>query len=176
MLKYVCLVSVGLMTTVAASEASDDSVEKNRTQGDWLEIEHAEFILPPRGSDMIAGYVAIWNGTKIGAYLDSVESPDFSSVELNETKFENGVEKMVLKDGAAVPAHSELIMQSGGINLMAYGPTQQLVAGNEVELVFSFANAGPLTIKATILPSGTPPLRHYHGEIHGSDNGLRVNQ
>lgn len=85
MLRYVCLVSVGPITTVILSEAKQVGHEKRLTPGDKLEIEYAELILPPKGGNTIAGYVAIWNGTNIGAYLKSVESPIFSSVELYET-------------------------------------------------------------------------------------------
>lgn len=164
-LRFTCNACAWLLILVIATEARQISTIGSHSPGDRLEIEHAEFVLPSKDGEAIKGYATVWNGTKSGIFLESVESPMFSSLSIFKTDFVDGVARRLPKQVTELPPRSELIMKTGGIHLTAYQPADNLFAGKEIELLFNFTGGRRLTKTATILAPGTSLTDHHHGEL-----------
>lgn len=164
-LRNICNACVWLLILVIASKAGQVSIKEGHTPGDWLEIEHAEFVLPSKHGEAIKGYATVWNGTMNGVILESVESPIFSSLSVFKTEFIDGEERSLPKQVTELPPRSELVMKTGGIHLSAHQPKHQLFAGKKFELVFNFVGGRRLTKTATMLAPGTRLADHHHGEL-----------
>jgi len=131
-----------------------------------LVVEHAEVVLAPSGSMMLAGYLTVWNGSKQQADLVSVQSDDFSSVSLHRTEVVDGVAKMrPIKEGVLIPGHAELVMKPGGLHMMLMEPKPDLKAGDMVGLLLAFEDGTSTATTAIIRPIGTKPTDHHHGSV-----------
>lgn len=157
------LLSACLFIAPEAGAVSDEP-NKHAAAQDDVAIEHAEIILAPPGGKMMAGYLAIWNGTAQQADLTKLESAAFGSVSLHNTVVEDGVARMRPLDGVPIPGHAELLMRNGGIHLMLGNPTTELQAGDTVDLDLTFHDGTRVSGTARILPVGAKPTDHHHDE------------
>ena len=95
--------------------------------------------LPP-GVDNTSAYMTLRNTGDVDLELTGASSPGVSEVTLHTTMNHNGMLHMQHVTAANIPAHGELVLESGGMHLMLTGLKQGLVAGSQVELTLQFAD------------------------------------
>jgi len=67
---------------------------------------------------MSAGFLVLTNNTDEPIRITHVTSPQFGSVELHETRVEDGIARMRSIDALVVPAHGSVTLERGGKHLM----------------------------------------------------------
>jgi copper(I)-binding protein len=73
--------------------------------------------------EMSAAYLSLTNYTDTTIRISHVESPQYDSVQLHETRIENGIAKMRRMPALEVPAGQSVRLQRGGKHLMLMRPT-----------------------------------------------------
>jgi periplasmic copper chaperone A len=103
-----------------------------------------------------AAYMTISNAGAVPDRLVSTEFALADEVQLHTTRLEGSQMRMVpLTDGLAVPAGGQARLAPGGSHLMMMGLKRDLTAGERVDLVLRFENAGPVTVTAEVRPIDT---------------------
>ena len=88
---------------------------------------------PMAGLQVSAGYLALTNNTSESIVITDVSSPQFGSVEMHESKIEDGISRMrPLAELAVLPGET-VRFQPGGKHLMLMRPKEDL---NQVTLEF----------------------------------------
>jgi copper(I)-binding protein len=159
------LFALCISTTAAWAQDSHDRGSQE------IAVEHAEIVLSPPGARMMAGYLAIWNGTGAQAGLVSVESHMFGSISIHNTIVTGDVARMRPVEGPIpIPGHSELLMKRGGIHLMMSDPKGPLAAGDAVPIALVFEDGSRIATSARLLALGGKTIDHHHGEADGTGN------
>lgn len=99
-----------------------------------LRIEDAWIADAPPAASMRAGYARLSNAGDAPIVLGAVESPDFASVQLHESREENGMTRMRRLDRVEVPAHGSVSFEPNGRHFMLMRPTRALAAGASAHL------------------------------------------
>lgn len=156
------------LATMVEGAAGGESHASNINE---IVVEHAEIVLAPPGAMMMAGYLAIWNGTRTQTDLRSVESDTFGSVSIHRTIIAGDVARMRPIEGPLpIPGQSELLMKRGGIHLMLSDPTRPLAEGDAVVMTLVFDDGRRVEASARLLPPGKNATDHHHGEADGTGN------
>lgn len=149
----------------AVSSAVAASYENSHGQiSDQLTVDHAQIVLSPEGRTAV-GYLAVWNGTRHGANLVSVQSEAFGSILFHRTEVVDGIGYMrPIKGALLLPGHSELLMKPGGVHMMLSDPKSTLTAGDNVTLVLTFDDGARVETAAKLLATGERTVDHHHAE------------
>ena len=157
--------------TFCVAEVGAQEIPQHAGSDSSIMIEHAEIILAPSGTKMMAGYLAIWNGTQQQANLSSVQSNAFASVILYRTEIVDGIAKIRPIDaGLPIPGHAELLMKPGGVHMMLAEPRAGLKPGDRVDLLLKFQDGTTASPKAIVRSMGQKPTDHHHGEADQQDS------
>ncbi|MGK9459882.1 copper chaperone PCu(A)C [Streptomyces sp. G6] len=105
----------------------------------------AAYIPQPVSDSMAAGFLTITNKGDAEDELTSVTS-EAGDVTVHETV--DGAMKEV--DRLPIPAHGELVLESGGNHLMFEKLTQRLEQGETVSVELHFAHSGPVTVELPV--------------------------
>jgi periplasmic copper chaperone A len=95
--------------------------------------------LPP-GVDTTSAYMTLRNTSDADLQLTGAASPIAREVTLHTTMNHDGMLHMQHVQSVTIPAHGELVLESGGIHLMLAGLKQSVVEGTAVELTLQFAD------------------------------------
>jgi len=87
--------------------------------------------------------------------LTDISTPAAEMAMLHETRMENGVAKMVMLDGVALPQHVPVTFKPGAMHIMLTGLKQPLKAGGSLTLTLSFTHAAPVTVSVPVLAAGS---------------------
>ncbi len=108
----------------------------------------------PKGAEVAGAYATILNK---GAAPDRLTggSADFATVEIHETKSENGVMEMrEVAGGLEIPAHGTVGLAPGGYHIMLTHLTHPLAKGESVKATLSFEHAGPVEVEFKVVGVG----------------------
>ena len=108
----------------------------------------------PKGAEVAGAYMTIQNK---GATPDRLTggSADFASVEIHETKSENGVMEMrEVAGGLNIPAHGSVGFAPGGYHVMFTHLAHPLTKGDTVKATLNFEHAGPIEVEFKVLGVG----------------------
>ncbi|MEU3895970.1 copper chaperone PCu(A)C [Streptomyces sp. NPDC045251] len=105
----------------------------------------AAYIPQPVSDSMAAGFLTITNKGDAEDELTSVTS-EAGDVTVHETV--DGTMKEA--DRLPIPAHGELVLESGGNHLMIEKLTQRLEQGETVSVELHFAHSDPVTVKLPV--------------------------
>jgi copper(I)-binding protein len=97
-----------------------------------------------------AAYMLLRNTGNTSDRLLRVESDVAYSVELHISELQNGVMSMRRVNDLEVPAKGEVILEPGGLHIMLINLNQDLVQGEDVQLVLEFEKSGEIGIEAEI--------------------------
>ncbi|CAM5687802.1 copper chaperone PCu(A)C [Streptomyces fumanus] len=106
----------------------------------------------PVSDSMAAGFLTIANDGGAAAELTSVTS-DAGEVTVHETV--DGAMRQV--DRLPVPAHGELVLQSGGNHLMFDKLKQRPKQGETVSVALHFTGSDPVTVAMPVKPATYRP-------------------
>jgi periplasmic copper chaperone A len=155
--------SVTLALALAASAAP--AIAQEFKAGDIV-VEKPWARATPKGADVGAGYLTILNK---GAAPDSLTggAADFATVEIHETKSENGVMQMrEMTGGLAIPAHGSVALAPGGYHIMFTHLAHALTKGETVKATLNFEHAGPVAVEFKVVGVGASS-----GGMKGGDMG-----
>jgi copper(I)-binding protein len=83
--------------------------------------------------------------------LLSADTSAAETVELHMTSMNaEGNMNMTPQENVPVPAGEEVIFEPGGLHVMLIGLTQDLNAGDTIQLTLQFENAGEISVEAEI--------------------------
>jgi periplasmic copper chaperone A len=125
----------------------------------------------PKGAEVGGAYLTIENK---GATPDRLTggSTDFATVEIHETKSENGVMEMrEVAGGLDIPAHSSIGFAPGGYHIMFTHLAHPLTKGDTVKATLAFEHAGPVEVEFKVLGVGAPATGGMKG---GAMGGMKM--
>jgi len=102
---------------------------------------------PPNGQTTTAAYFTVTNNGPAADRLTGVSCACAQSAMFHTTTHANGMAGMAdAPDGFALPAGQTLVFAPGGNHVMLTGITGALKEGDFVDLILTFAKAGPVTL------------------------------
>lgn len=78
------------------------------------------------------------------------ESPAAGTVEVHQTKMEEGVMKMEHIPGLEVPAKGEVLLKPGGYHVMLIDVTQPLAPGDTLPITLRFEKSGEMKMDVEV--------------------------
>ncbi len=97
-----------------------------------------------------AAYMVLHNGGTTADKLLSASSPAAATVEIHETTMVDGMMGMAPIEALEVPAGGQAELAPGGYHIMLIDLTQELKAGDTVELTLTFEQAGEVKVSAEV--------------------------
>jgi copper(I)-binding protein len=124
-----------------------------------IELEVTRFAMrtPPNGQTTTAAYFTVTNKGSSADRLTGVSCACAQSAMLHTTTHDNGMTGMAKAEAFPLPAGQSLVFAPGGNHVMLMGVTAGLKEGDYVDLVLTFAKAGPVTLH---MPVRDAPLRN----------------
>ncbi len=118
-----------------------------------------------------AGYLMLMNGTDKADRLVAVESPEFATIEIHESRLVDGVMHMDPVANIEIGAGAMAELKPGGMHLMLFGG-KAIKDGNNVTLTLVFESGHKLDVTAPVKKRGGGHSGHggksgHSG--HGSD-------
>jgi periplasmic copper chaperone A len=101
-----------------------------------------------------AVYLTLRNLGPLPDRLAAGETPAAESVEIHESRMEDGIMKMRPVDGIGIPAGAVVELQPGGLHLMLLNLRSSLVEGDTVALSLRFEEAGSLDVRVPVRAGG----------------------
>ncbi|MGE0229749.1 MAG: copper chaperone PCu(A)C [Dehalococcoidia bacterium] len=142
---------MGLAIVAMAAIACGDEDEAASDEDAGIQIVNPFVPEPP--ADLGAAYMVIENHGDSADRLVSAVSDVAGTVELHQTKMENGAMKMSRVEGMEIPAHGEFKLERGGYHVMLIDLTRELKQGDEVSLTLTFEQAGEVKVVAPVVES-----------------------
>ncbi len=105
---------------------------------------------PPNGQTTTAAYFTVTNKGPSADRLTRVSCACAQSAMFHTTTHSNGMAAMNEADAFPLPAGQTLVFAPGGNHVMLMGVTGPLKEGDGVDLVLTFAKAGPVTLHLTV--------------------------
>lgn len=139
--------TLSALTACGSDESAD--ADAPRTQADAVVVSEPWIKAADEG--MTAGFATLANTGDEEVIVVSASSAAAQSVELHEMTKDPGTGAMVMKereDGLPLEADSTAELAPGGDHLMFIGLTAPLAAGQEVEVILTFADDSELTFSA----------------------------
>lgn len=145
--KYLLVLIIFLSLSLASCGETIEGSEITVTNA-W--IRPGETDGPPT-----AAYMVVQNTGNSADRLLSI-SADFSEMlTAHETQVVDDVARMIpQEDGVLIPANSTVEFRQGGLHVMIMQLNENLIEGQEVELVLAFENAGEITVSAIVSSTG----------------------
>ena len=106
-----------------------------------------------------AGYLMLKNTGAADDRLLEARSPAFKTIELHESKMEDGVMKMAPITAVEIAAGGMAMLEPGGKHLMMFGG-KDLSEGTKIEVTLVFEKAGEVTMTV-------PVVKRAGGHKHG---------
>ena len=103
----------------------------------------------------VAGaYVTLRNTGAQDDRLTGATTPAAAGVQIHAMTHRDGVAAMQpLPDGLPIPAGTTTTLNPGGLHLMLTGLTAPLVAGQSLDMVLRFEQAGEVALRLPVLPT-----------------------
>ncbi|TXI80038.1 MAG: copper chaperone PCu(A)C [Cupriavidus sp.] len=119
----------------------------------------------PLAANVAAGYLSIHNHGQRDDRLLAVESAAVRRVDIHQMWMDDGVMRMrPLADGLPIPAGETVVLAPGGSHLMFIAPARHAVAGDRLDAVLVFRDAGRLPmsfeVRGLSAQGGAPHAHH----------------
>jgi periplasmic copper chaperone A len=105
-----------------------------------LRIEDAWIAEAPPVSKVMVAYMTMINTGSQTVDIVSAESDVYSSIEFHETRYEDGMARMIRHESLDIPAGERLVLKRGGPHFMLFNPAKHLVAGDTVTIRLTTKN------------------------------------
>jgi copper(I)-binding protein/predicted MFS family arabinose efflux permease len=138
----VAVMAVGGWTAPVASAAGEASPGVRAI----LEVREPWLRPSPPGVPVTAGYLTIINRGTTEDELLEVSTPRAGTVQVHETRMEQGVMRMRELERLTIAAGAQLALAPGGAHLMLMELTAPLRAGEQVPITLRFARGGERTV------------------------------
>lgn len=148
---FSALVLAFLTTTLHAAEA--------------LHITEAWVPEAPPVASVMAGYMSVHNPGKQDVTIRAARSDGFATVEMHETRMQNGMAKMVRQDKLVIPAGKTVQFERGGLHLMLMQPKNSYKVGDSIAVTLD-TSAGELKFNASVKAASLDDEKHDHHHHH----------
>jgi len=115
-----------------------------------LSIEDAWIAEAPPVSKVMVAYMTIINTGSQAVDIVNAESDVYSSIEFHETRYEDGMARMIRHESLNIPAGERLVLKRGGPHFMLFNPAKHLVAGDTVTIRLSTQNNETKTVSIPV--------------------------
>jgi len=106
--------------------------------------------MPASGTNGVVYFVIVNDGSEMDTLL-RVDSRVSSSAEIHETRIEGDIARMSLVPLVDIPAHARIEFKPGGYHLMLVGLTQDLKAGDWLQINLQFEKSGAISVNVPII-------------------------
>jgi len=137
------------------------------------QISDARVVQPPPGSKVAAAYFTINNTGSDQLEITDVSSDMARDVEIHLSSVENEVAKMQKQDSVTVNAGESLEFKHGSFHVMLMGLNEELVAGNNFNLVLS-TSAGEISVSVPVISLNDAMTHHHKKSSMDKSSGDRV--
>lgn len=170
-LSGLALTACGDDSTRAAADAAPAAAEAG--PGTVLTVEDP-WVRATSGTDdpsMTAAFMVLDNEGEEEVVVTGASSPVAPMVQLHETTMVDGASVMREIDGGiALPPGRGQLLQPGGTHVMLMGLTDELAAGDEVELVLELGDGSSVEVTAPVKVF-TEEAEHYHAPGTSEEHG-----
>ena len=108
--------------------------------------------MPSGGNSAV--YLILENRGDVQDRLEGAETPAASSVEIHESRVDEGIIRMREVEGIPLPGGESVELAPGGIHLMLVGLPEALVEGDTLRLDLRFQEAGTLVLRVPVRGAG----------------------
>jgi copper(I)-binding protein len=115
-----------------------------------LLIEDAWIAEAPPVSKVMVAYMTIINPGAEAVDIIAAESDLYSSIEFHETRYEDGMARMIRHDSLNIAADSRLELKRGGPHFMLFNPAKHLSAGDNVNITLTTKNNETKTVSIPV--------------------------
>ncbi|PAK26944.1 hypothetical protein CJD44_07285 [Streptomyces sp. alain-838] len=151
--------ALGAVTVIGALVLTGCGGSDSGSSGSGADLSvDAAYIPQPVSDSMAAGFLTITNKGDAEDELTSVTS-EAGDVTVHETV--DGTMKEV--DRLPIPAHGELVLESGGNHLMFEKLKQQPEQGQTVSVELHFAHSDPVTVELPVKAATYQPAHGHSG-------------
>lgn len=109
-------------------------------------------VAEPASQDEAAAYLTFTNNTKQEDTLVAVAADLAARAEVHETMGEGEMRHMMATPTLVLPANTEVKLAPDGMHIMLSQLRRKLVAGDTVKLYLSLSRAGPVEVRAPVVP------------------------
>jgi copper(I)-binding protein len=152
------LIALGSLGTLGGTAAAKAAPIAAKTGA--LAVTGGYVAEAPPGARVTAAFMTLRNPGKLSLIITGVSSPDFTRVELHETRRDQGMAKMVRLPDLTVPGGGSVTLAHGGKHVMLFYPKRTLKVGDTIALTLQFAGAPTMTVR---LPVRAMAGGHGHG-------------
>ncbi|GAB2865107.1 copper chaperone PCu(A)C [Nocardioides pacificus] len=158
--------STGPATSSAAATPADSSADASATEV-TVEDPWVRATTDADDTTMTGAFMLLRNGGAEDATLVSATSPVAKMVQLHEMVMKDGAMAMAeVEDGIVITAGRGKVLEPGGYHVMLMGLTQELAAGDEVELTLELSDGTSIDVTAPV-KEFTEEEGHYHSPDQG---------
>lgn len=159
------LTSFGAIATSVAFESGHVSGNE-----EIIAVEHAEILPAPPASEIMNGYLTIWNGTATPIVITELNSPKFGSIRVHRTEVIDDYARVRPFAGPlTIPPRAELLMKPGGIHLTLSAKKTQLKPGDRVPIALVLSSGSIIAASAVVRAFGSERFDHHHAGKDASD-------
>jgi copper(I)-binding protein len=131
--------------------------------GDLLEVLAPWSRETLRTASVAAGYLSIRNRGQRDDRLLAVETAVAQRVEIHQTWMAAWMRMRLLADGLPIPAGRTVTLAPGGSHLMFIAPVRHAMAGEQLDAVLVFRDAGRLPVSFAVRGASTQGgVAHAH--------------
>ncbi len=123
-------------------------------EGGWVRTRALPEDAPAAGVNS-AAYFRLRNVGRVGDRLVGGRTPLAESVEIHETREEEGVMRMRAVEAVEVPPAGEVEFRPGGLHLMLVGLRRSLSEGDSVPLILVFQGRGEVEVRLPVGGTGS---------------------
>lgn len=167
------LVPLALLGLAACGDDDESSVDAagDAAACDDIETVGAFVRLPP--GDNTAIYLELTNDGDTDTALVGAEAAIAEEFELHEMVEVDGVMEMTPIEGQRIelPAGETVVLEPGGLHVMALGVTQELAEGDMVDVVLEFEGGCTVTVAAEVRAGEDGDMEHGDDMGDMSDDG-----
>lgn len=143
------LLGLALVAATATACGDDDSTPQAEAEERPIVIVDPRIPDPP--ANLGGAYMVIENHGSEADRLISAASDVAATVELHQTRMENGAMRMSKVEGMDIPAHGQFKLERGGYHIMLIDLMRDLQPGDEVGLTLTFTRAGQVQVVARVI-------------------------
>jgi len=128
-------------------------------QASWageIQVGGAWIRSAPPTAKALAAYMVISNASQEPVKLVSVDSPDFSAVEVHQSMVHQGRMHMMAVENLEIAPGKSLTLNPGGYHLMLMDPRKMLKSGDRVLLRLQFDTGEALSVNAVVKKHPVP--------------------
>ena len=123
----------------------------------------------PAGHSISAAYLTLSNSADTAVQLNSVQSDSAGTVELHQTREQDGVMRMRAAKQVEIAPGAQYHLQPGGDHLMLIDLKQPLNAGDRVNLTLSFSDGQQLQLSLPVRSPADEAIMSGDSKAQGTD-------